>query len=85
MTNTISADGMMPYAELLAELERHLARAQALDSIELVRDLYAVEVDEASRALKWVILHPDHEANPVSVEVMEEINARMAELAEVAA
>lgn len=69
----------MPYAELLELTLRSLSRAQALDSIEIVRDLYEVEVDDAARGLKWLILHPDHETGRVSAEVMEEINARVAE------
>lgn len=75
---------MMPYAELLKQTMLSLARAQALDSIEIVSDLYRVEVDDAARGLYWLIVHPDHEAGKVPVEVMEEINARSAELSAVA-
>lgn len=67
---------MMPYAELREQMTRSLQRARALAGVAMVADLYEAEVDEASRALKWLILHPDHEAGHIPAEVMEEINSR---------
>ncbi|GLB62707.1 hypothetical protein NCCP2495_05850 [Dietzia sp. NCCP-2495] len=67
---------MMPYSELREQMMRSLQRARALAGIEVVADLYEAEVDEASRALKWLILHPDHETGHIPAEVMEEINSR---------
>lgn len=70
---------MMPYSELFEQMMRSLQRARALAGVAIVADLYEVEVDEAARALKWLILHPDHEAGAVPAEVMEEINSRYRE------
>lgn len=67
---------MMPYSELREQMMRSLQRARALAGVAIVADLYETEIDEASRALNWLILHPDHEAGAVPVEVMEEINRR---------
>lgn len=68
---------MMPYSELLEQMMRSLQRARALDGVAIVADLYEIEVDEASRALKWLILHPDHETGHIPAEVMQEINRRV--------
>ncbi|MGW8593196.1 hypothetical protein ACWGLC_16015 [Dietzia sp. NPDC055877] len=69
----------MPYSELFEQMMRSLERVRVLDGIEIVADLYEAEVDGASRDLKWLILHPDHEAGAVPAEVMEEINSRYRE------
>lgn len=66
----------MPYSDLFEQMMRSLERARVLDGIEIVADLYEAEVDGASRDLKWLILHPDHETGRVPTEVMEEINRR---------
>lgn len=66
----------MSHAELKAAVMRSLERARALDGIEIVADLYDVEVDNAARGLRFLIVHPDHVAGMVPAEVMEEINSR---------
>lgn len=66
----------MSHAELKAAVMRSLERARALDGIEIVADLYDVEVDNAARGLRFLIVHPDHVTGMVPVEVMEEINSR---------
>lgn len=69
----------MPYAELLEQTLLSLQRAQALESIEIVADLYEREIDDAARGLNALILHPDHWTGRVPSEVMEEINHRFGE------
>lgn len=66
----------MAYAEQLAGVMQSLDRARALDGIEIVADLYEVEVDNAARGLRFLIVHPDHVTGMLPVEVMEEINCR---------
>lgn len=70
---------MMPYSELREQMMRSLQRARALAGVAVVADLYRTEIDEASRALKWLILHPDHETGNIPSEVMGEINSRFDE------
>jgi len=66
----------MSHAELFAGVMRSLERARALDGFAVVADLYVVEVDEAARGLRFLLVHPEHVAGMVPVEVMEEINSR---------
>lgn len=66
----------MSHAEIFASVMRSLERARALDGLAVVADLYDVEVDEAARGLRFLLVHPDHVTGMVPVEVMEEINSR---------
>lgn len=66
----------MPYDDLLAAVLHSLERARALDGIDIVRDLYAIEAADASKGLWCLIQHTDHETGRIPIELMEEINAR---------
>lgn len=66
----------MSHAEMRAAVMRSLERARALDGIEIVADLYEVEVDDAARGLRFLLVHSDHVTGMVPAEVMEEINRR---------
>ncbi|MGN0100718.1 MAG: hypothetical protein ACI39C_07245 [Dietzia sp.] len=66
----------MSHAEMFAGVVRSLDRARALDGLAVVADLYDVEVDNAARGLRFLLVHPDHVAGMVPADVMEEINRR---------
>lgn len=67
---------MITYDQLRELMLQSLQRAQALEHIEILRDLYEDEVDEAARGLRALILHPQHRTGRIPAEVMEEVNSR---------